>query len=262
MTKLILKLVQFLFFAILLLMQNVGWAQFDIPKKPSFIPPIIDSTKTLSNSELKNLESKLIKYSDSTSTEIFIMIVNTTHGQEISRYATDLGQKWEIGQKGKDNGIVILISKNERQTTIQTGYGIEHLLTDALSRRIIDIEINPYFKKGQFYNGLDNGLDVIFEVLTGEYSNQKKNNNSPLPLLFFLIFIIIIIILISKNKNNRNGGSGPGSFGGSDLTDIIILSRMGRSSGGFGGGFGSSGGGFGGFGGGGSFGGGGATGSW
>lgn len=262
MTKLILKLVQFLFFAILLLLHNIGWAQFDIPNKPSFIPPIIDSTKTLSNSELKNLESKLIKYSDSTSTEIFIMIVNTTHGQEISRYATDLGQKWKIGQKGKDNGIVILISKNERQTTIQTGYGIEHLLTDALSRRIIDTEINSYFKKGQFYNGLNNGLDVIFQVLVGEYSNQKTDNNSPLPLLIFLIVFIIIIILASKNKNNRNGGNGPGSFRGPDLGDIIILSRMGRNSGGFGGGFGSSGGGFGGFGGGGSFGGGGATGSW
>lgn len=263
MIKLILKIIHFLFFVILLLLQNFCWGQYNIPKKPSFIPAIVDSTQTLTSNELLNLSNKLIKYSDSTSTEIFIMVINTTYGQEIGRYATELGEKWEIGQKGKDNGIVILVAKQDRKTTIQTGYGTEHLLTDALSRRIIDTEINPYFKNGEFSKGLNNGLDIIFNVLQGEYKGTKKSNDSIIPLLIFLGIIILFFILASKNRNNNNNNGGSGRFSGPDLTDIIILSSMGRSSGGFGGGFGSSGsGGFGGFGGGGSFGGGGATGSW
>ena len=79
-----------------------------IPNKPSFIPPIIDSTKTLTDAEYKFLFDKLKTYYDSTSTELFVMIIGSTKGEEIARYDTDLGHKWKIGQKGKDNGIIFL----------------------------------------------------------------------------------------------------------------------------------------------------------
>ena len=104
-----------------------------------------------------NLYQKLKIYSDSTSTEIFVLIVNTTQGEDVARYATDLGHQWEIGQKGKDNGVVLLIALGDRKMNIAAGYGVEHLLTDALSRRIIEKEIKPYFKKGAIYNGIDAG---------------------------------------------------------------------------------------------------------
>ncbi|WP_415831472.1 TPM domain-containing protein [Flavobacterium terrigena] len=240
----------------------VSQAQLNIPEKPSFIPPVIDSTNTLSSQEKEDLYKKLAIYSDSTSTEMFVMIVSTTQGEEIKRYATDLGQKWQIGQKGKDNGIILLIAKDDRKMAIQTGYGVEHLLTDALSRRIIETVIKPSFKQDQYYQGIDEGTNAIFRVLKGEFKNDKSDKEgSIIPILIVIAFVIIFLIIASKNKGNRGNSGG---FGAPDLMDVIILSSMGRSggfgSGGFGGG--SSGGGFGGFGGGGSFGGGGASGSW
>ena len=144
--------------------------------------------------------------------------------------------------------------------TIQNGYGVEHLLTDALSRRIIETVIKPNFKENQYYQGIDEGTNAIFRVLKGEFKNDKpKKEGSIIPILLVIGFVILFLILASKNKGKNGGNSG--GFGGPDLMDIIILSSMGRGGGGsFGGG--SSGGGFGGFGGGGSFGGGGASGSW
>ena len=105
MIKLAYKLAQFLLFMALLAVHQCSLAQVTIPKKPGFIPPIIDSTQTLSKAELASLYEKLKIYSDSTSTEIFVMMVKTTQGESINRYATDLGHAWEIGQKGKVFGL-------------------------------------------------------------------------------------------------------------------------------------------------------------
>lgn len=239
--------------------------QAKIPEKPSFIPPVIDSTKTLSETEKQDLYQKLKIYSDSTSTEILVILVPTTQGELPARYATDLGQKWKIGQKGKDNGIVFLIAKDDRKMSIQVGYGIEHKLTDALSRRIIENVVTPEFKQGNFYAGIDKGTLAIFQVLKGEFKDDGGENigDAIIPLLIFLAVFIFIMVMAYKNRNK--GNSGGGNFSGPDLGDIIILSRMGRGGGNWGGsswGGGSSGGGWGGFGGGGSFGGGGASGSW
>ena len=250
-----------LFLITILLFGIVSQAQIRIPEKPSFIPPVIDSTKTLNESQLSQLYQKLKIYSDSTSTEVLVMMVPTTQGEDVARYATDLGQKWQIGQKGKDNGIVVLIAKDDRKITIQTGYGIEHLLTDALSRRIIEQEIKPNFKAGNFYEGIDQGTTAIFKVMKGEYKGEPKSKDGNLSGIFFFIFIVILFIIIfARSKGNRNGGRGGG--GGLDLTDIIILSSLGRGSGGSGWGGSSGGSDWGGFGGGGSFGGGGASGDW
>ncbi len=115
MKQLSFKIARFLLITVLFFIHHLGFAQLKIPEKPSFIPPIIDSTKTLSESEIKSLYDKLKVYSDSTSTELFVMIVPTTQGEDIARYATDLGQKWKIGQKGKDNGIIFLIAKDKEK---------------------------------------------------------------------------------------------------------------------------------------------------
>lgn len=254
-----------LFLVVLMLTQFTFGQTLYIPKKPSFIPPVIDSTNTLSTFEKQDLYEKLKKYSDSTSTEILVMIVPTTRGELIARYATDLGEKWGIGQKGKDNGVVFLIAKEDRKMTIQNGYGVEHLLTDAMSRRIIEEVVKPEFKANNYYEGIDKGTFAMFRVLKGEFQNDATGNSieSILPLLFF-IFIFMLIIFIASRNRRGGGNSGTGNFSGPDLLDVIILSRMGRG-GGFGGGFGGSSGGgsdWGGFGGGGSFGGGGASGDW
>ncbi|MCL9804638.1 TPM domain-containing protein [Flavobacterium amniphilum] len=250
-----------LFLFAILLFGIVAQAQIRIPEKPSFIPPVIDSTKTLSEIQLSQLYQKLKIYSDSTSTQVLVMMVSTTQGEDVARYATDLGQKWQIGQKGKDNGIIVLIAKDDRKITIQTGYGIEHLLTDALSRRIIEQEIKPNFKAGNFYDGIDQGTTAIFKVMKGEYKGEPKDKDGNTAGIFFFIFIVILFIIIfARSKGNRNGGRGGG--GGLDLTDIIILSSLGRGNSGSSWGGSSGGSDWGGFGGGGSFGGGGASGDW
>ncbi len=258
-------------FLITLFAFSFSFAQYDIPKKPDVQTSVYDYSNLLSPSEKSSLEEKLITYSDTTSTQIVIAVINSTNGENINYLGAQWGQEWGIGQAKEDNGILILLAKDDRKIAINTGYGIEHLLTDALSKRIIENDIIPYFKQNDYYGGLNRGADAIFEVLNGEYQGTRKSDNKqgfPVGLIFIIIFIII---LISISKNKRGGGGNRGNkSGGFDIWDAIILSNMGRGnyrggSGGFGGG--SSGGGFGGGGfgggfGGGGFGGGGASGGW
>lgn len=253
------------------------YAQFEIPEQPKFQTSVYDYINLLSTSEKNTLEQKLIKYSDTTSTQIVIAIINSTEGENITYLGATWGEKWEIGQEKEDNGILILLARNDRRIAINTGKGIEHLVTDAMSRRIIERDIIPFFKQNDYYGGLNRGVDAIFEVMTGEYQSTRKSNSDEFPFgVIIFLFIVFIVFLIAISKNRKGGG---GRNGGNrkrdtvvDIIDTIILSNSGRggyrrSSGGFGGFGGSSGGGFsgGGFGGGfggGSFGGGGASGGW
>ncbi|GGI56919.1 TPM domain-containing protein [Winogradskyella haliclonae] len=249
-------------------------AQYQIPETPEFQTSVYDYINLFSTSEKNALEQKLVRYSDTTSTQIVIITIPSTEGENINYLGAQWGQKWGIGQEKEDNGVLILLAKNDRKIAINTGYGVEHLLTDAMSKRIIDRDIIPYFKRNDYYGGLNRGADAIFEVLTGEYQGSRQsssNNEFPFGLLFFLFIIFIIfIIAISKHKGGRGGGNRGNRRNDTSILEAIILSNMGRgsyrsgsSSGGFGGfGGGSSGGGFGGGFGGGGFGGGGASGGW
>lgn len=250
---------------------GVSFAQFKIPKKPKFQTSVYDYTQLLSASQKSNLEHKLIKYSDTTSTQIVVAIIPSTEGENINYLGAQWGQKWGIGQEKEDNGILILLAKNDRRIAINTGYGVEHLLTDAMSKRIIERDIIPYFKLGDYYGGLNRGADAVFEVMNGEYKGSRKQTNNGFPLEFMIfLFFMFIIILIAFSKNKRGGGGNRGRRRRSNATDIletIILSNMGRSSsssgwGSGGGSWSSGGGGFGGGFGGGGFGGGGASGGW
>ena len=253
---------------LLLLWASPLWSQFEIPEKPAIQSSVYDYLDLLSVQEQKSLGQKLIRYSDSTSTQIVVTIISSTEGENINYLGAQWGQKWGIGQQGKDNGILILLARDDRKIAINTGYGVEGALTDAFSKRIIENIILPEFRTGNYYAGLDKGSDAIFQVLTGEFKEDRTfDTNKGFPfssIMPFIIFIVILFILWSR-KNGNNNGKGGGRRGLSPW-DMIILSNMGRSngSGGFGGssGGGSFGGGFsGGFGGGG-FGGGGASGGW
>ena len=256
---------------------QISFAQYKIPDKPSKTEDqtsVYDFINLLSTSEKNSLEQKLIKYSDTTSTQIVIAIISSTEGEYINYLGTKWAEKWGIGDAEKDNGIFILLAKDDRKIGINTGKGTEHLMTDAMSRRIIEQDIIPYFKQNDYYGGLNRGADAIFEVMSGEYQGTRQSSNKGFPIgLIFFLFILFIIILISISKNRRGGGGNGRGFKKrsttQDIIEAIILSNSGRggyrrSSGGFGG-FGSgssSGGGFGGGFGGGSFGGGGASGGW
>ena len=236
-------------------------AQFTIPKVPSFQTSVYDYADVLNPVEEKELENKLIRYSDSTTTQIVVITIDDLKGESIGILTPRWAHEWGIGQEKEDNGILILLSKNDREIWIAPGYGVEDRLTAGINGELVRNIIIPEFKAGSYYNGLDKGADAIFEVLKGKYKGSRKESNNPLPFILIVIFIIILIVLSSRG---RKGGGNFRGGGGLDLGDIIILSSLGRGNGGFGGGgFGSgSSGGFGGGFGGGGFSGGGAGGSW
>jgi uncharacterized protein len=257
-----------LFFVIALLSSLTAFAQFDIPKKPDFQTSVYDYANLLSASEKTQLEEKLIRYSDSTSTQIVVVTIESLKGEDIGILAPKWGHEWGIGQAKEDNGVFILLAAKERKIWIAPGYGLEDRLTAGQNGEIIRNIIIPEFKAGSYYRGLDKGADALFDVFTGKYKGERKasKKSGGFPIAPIIIIIVIILIIISKNKNNRGNSGGRG---GLDLGDIILLSSLGRSSGGGGfggfGGFGGGSGGGGGFGGGfggGGFSGGGAGGSW
>ncbi|WP_115461722.1 TPM domain-containing protein [Winogradskyella aurantiaca] len=237
-------------------------AQYEIPPIPKDQTSLYDYYNLLNPSQKKALENKLVRYSDSTSTQIVIAIIASTEGEYINYLGAQWAEQWGIGQEKEDNGILILLARDDRQIGINTGRGIEPYLTDALSKRIINRDIIPYFKKNDYYGGLDRGTDAIFEVLSGTYKGTRKASNEGSPIGFIFILILFIIIIIALSKSKGGGGSGGRRRRSGGLLEAIILSNMGRGSYSSGsGGFGS-GGGFGGGFGGGSFGGGGASGGW
>ncbi len=255
------------FLSLFLLIQNLGFAQIDIPPIPKLQTSVYDYAGVMNASEKSNLEQKLINYSDSTSTQIVVITIETLKGEDIGILTPKWGQTWGIGgSKENDNGVIILLAEKERKIWISPGYGVEDKLTAGITGELVRNVIIPEFKAGSYYNGLDKGADAIFDVLKGKYKGtrkQDKGESSSGGLIFFIIIFVVLLIIIFKNKNKGNGGN---RGGGLDLSDIIILSSLGRgfgggsSGGGFGGG--SSGGGFGGGFGGGGFSGGGAGGSW
>ncbi|MBT8259800.1 MAG: TPM domain-containing protein [Bacteroidia bacterium] len=267
------KLCKTLLYLFFLGIFQFGFAQFEIPETPKFQTSVYDYISLLSSSEKANLESKLVRYSDTTSTQIVVAIISSTKGENINYLGTNWAHKWEIGQEKEDNGVFILLAKDDRRIAINSGYGVEHLLTDAMSKRIIERDIIPYFKQNNYYGGLNNGADSIFKVLNGEYSGTRQTDDFPIGVVIFLLIVFIIfMIAISANRRGKGGGNKGNRSGDIDILEAIIFSNMGRgslgkSSGGgiFGGG--SSGGSFGGGGfgggfGGGGFGGGGASGGW
>lgn len=234
-------------------------AQYTIPEKPSFQTSVYDYANILNALEKKQLEDKLIRYSDSTTTQIVVITINDLKGEDIGILTPRWGQEWGIGGSEKnDNGVILLLAKTERKIWISPGYGVEDRLTAGITGELVRNIIIPEFKAGSYYSGLNKGSDAIFEVLKGKYKGARKEKSKNLPILPIIIFVVILLLIISKSKGGNGNSGGSGGF---DLADIIILSSLGRSGGGGGFGGGSSGGFGGGFGGGG-FSGGGAGGSW
>ncbi|MBA5247774.1 TPM domain-containing protein [Marnyiella aurantia] len=246
-----------------------GWfhtsAQYKIPQKPAVLYPVFDESGILSQNEKDLLNQKLIKFEDSTSTEIEVIIIPTTQGEDINFLAWEFGEKWQIGKKGQDNGIVFLIATEDRTMSIQQGRDVEKYLTASVAGQIIDYVVAPNFKQGMWYEGINRGTSALMEAVQGKYKPVVKKNSegggmSVFEIILITFFVLFILSFLFKNRGGGNRND----------DDDEILTRRGRRSypGGFfpfpmgGGGFGGGGGGFGGFGGGGSFGGGGASGGW
>jgi uncharacterized protein len=242
----------------LLLLLALPLTAQDLPQPMKPVRLVNDFAQVLNRMELNKLETMLVSYNDSTSTQITVVTVQSLGGYEIADYANKLYEAWGIGQKSKNNGLLILLSMEERAVRMEVGYGLEDRLTDALSRRIIERDMVPNFRSGDYAGGLYAASKSVIQVLEGAYTADAKGKGEkqvPGSLIIILIVVILIIIVNSKNGGGQSF-SGKGRAG----YQPPFFFPMG-GGGGFGGGFGGGGGGFGGFGGG-MSGGGGASGRW
>jgi len=245
-----------------------------IPEKPN--PPKLVNDLTgnfLTHEQAVELEKKLAAYDESTSNQITIVIVDDLKGYSAGDYAIALGRKWGVGNKNFDNGVVVLVStgggEGNRDVFIAPGYGLEGAVTDLIADAIIDHELVPNFKAGNYYRGLDEATDAIIRAAEGRYKapegyGKKKGKGIGMGAIIF--FLIMIFIFFSGMGGGRGGGMvsrrGYGDIGaGWIIGSLLGGAGRGGSGGGWSGGGGGGGGGFGGFGGGG-FGGGGAGGNW
>lgn len=239
-----------------------------VPKTPGNW--VNDYANVFNEAEEQQLNQKLNSFQYRSSTQIFVVTISENNGYPVSRLAPEIGEFWGVGQQGKDNGLVILVDMKDRDVFISTGYGVEEFVTDASTGIIVRNEIEPNFKEGNFYVGIDQATDVLIDLLDGKFTQDeyvKQSGGSAFGSAIGSIFFVIFwLIMIFGSRRRRSTGMGSRS----NLPFWIALGMMSggsRSSGSFGNfssGSGGFGGGFGGFtgGGGGSFGGGGAGGSW
>lgn len=259
----------FLITSLLLSLVTLAQVENVVPNPPSPARLYNDFTKGknfLTPEQAEFLERKMVAYDDSTSNQVVIVIVESLQDYSANEYATALGRKWGVGGSQFNNGIVILIStgggEGNRDAYIATGYGLEGAIPDITAKRIVENELIPNFREGNYFRGLNETVDAIIWAAAGEYKApegyRKGKGLRPWKIILLIFIIWIVIGIISR------GGKGGGGY----------VSRRGYrglggpfwwgTGGGFSGGGGWSGGGGGGFGGfgGGSFGGGGAGGRW
>jgi len=243
------------------------------PPKPDPAVFVHDYSGWLSAQEMAVLEQKLRAYNDTTSTQVVVMIRPDIGDYDRSSYAFELGNRWGIGRKSKDNGVVVLIKTEapDRGVFIATGYGVEGALPDITAGRIIRNTMIPYFKEERYFDGINAGLDDIIAALSGEFKAEPRKANKTVGLVILLVFVVLVFLVVfiivraakrgtiytsagprKTRRRNDDWWGGGGGFGG-------WTGGGGWGGGGFGGGGGGWGGG--GFGGG-SFGGGGAGGGW
>jgi uncharacterized protein len=244
----------FVSFGIISIAQKNLSAQEVLDLKPNGDKAVYDFGNFLSENEAITISQKLSKYFDSTGTQVVVITMNSLEGNDIAQFATELGHRWKIGEAKEDNGVVLILSKEDRKSDIATGYGVEGALPDLTCKRILVEVLRPLFKTGQFYQGIDLTTNVIISALNGEGFKNKGDN--PIVVILIIAAIFLFIFFISKNNKGGNFMSSRGS--GIFNPGFFIF----PGSGGGGGGNNNSGfGGFGGFGGG-DFGGGGASSDW
>jgi len=238
---------RFLLALILCFVTALPAAALDVPKPTGYVT---DLAGMLSSSTKQKLDTFLQRFEASDSTQIVVLTIPSLEGESLEDYSMKVAEAWKIGQKDKDNGALLLISRDDHKIRIEVGYGLEGTLTDLLSGRIIANEITPAFRAGDYDQGVVAGVVAMADAVRGEYkgtgSSQSKKRNPWGPLLLFLFLGPGMMMLRGFPGSRRYRRSGIW-FGGPFI-------------GGGGGGFGGGGGGF--SGGGGGFGGGGSSGGW
>jgi len=207
---------------------------------PPLTGRVVDNAHILSPSAIQSLDQQLAAYENGTSNQVVVATISSLNGDSIDDYGYQLGRYWHIGQKGKDNGVLLIVAPHEHEVRIEVGYGLEPVLTDAASSEIVNQVIMPDFRAGHMEQGVVDGTQAILSVLGGKTVPVQNANGHISGLEMFLLFLFVLFAIQHP------------------YIALFLLSRGsvgGSSMGGSGGGGGFSGGG-------GSFGGGGASGSW
>ena len=266
----------------LVLFQCLGALAIEVPKLQG---RVTDLAGILTPDQVGNLDSKLQSFETTDSTQIAVLVIPSLEGDSLEDFSIRVAEAWRIGQKGRDNGAILLVSMKDRAVRIEVGYGLEPNLTDAKSSRVIRNEIIPRFRQGDFYGGIDAGVDGIIQTVRGLYQGnpsfeeRPSSRRSPSRLFNLLIVLLFPLLWILSATGKWGGGiigagagmllpytlishslaylligGGVGAVLGMVLGAMVRAgSKSGRGPGGFGGPFfwGGGGGGFGGFGGGG-----------
>jgi len=245
---------------------------------PDYKNYVNDYTGTLSQSTITQLDKELFNLQKQNTDQVAVAMISTTGDESIEDYSIHLTDKWKPGQKGKDNGILFLIAKDDHKMRIEVGRGLEGVLTDVQAKDIETNVIAPEFKAGDYDKGVTDGTNAIIRVLGGHVDNSGSSvgnvvssdtNNTDNGIAVFVVIIIIMLIIILLGAA-MSGSDGSDGFMSGALTGGIIgglSGRLGDTDGGYSGGYSSFGGdsgdsdSFGGFSGG-SFSGGGASASW
>jgi uncharacterized protein len=219
---------------------------------PPLTGRVVDEAGLLDAATTRTLINLLAQHEQDTSNQVVVVTLKTLQGDSIEDYGYQLGRFWGIGQKDKNNGVLLIVAPNEHKVRIEVGYGLEGVLTDAYSSVIIQEDILPQFKKGNYAQGILDGVQKILGVLKGTFKPEPRKSKKTLfsAILYFIFLVIIMFGMFG-------GGGGPGRRRGR-----YYGTYYGGYGGFSGGGFGSGGGGGGFSGGGGSFGGGGSSGGW
>jgi uncharacterized protein len=249
------------FFAALIAFLVLALPATAAPKFPALTGRVVDDAHILTDQTKTDLDQKLGELEQKTSRQLIVVTLSSLQGYDISDYGYQLGRAWGIGQAKLNNGILLIVAPSEHRVRIEVGYGLEPIITDALSEVIIQQAILPKFRSGDFNGGVEAGADALIQQLSLNTSQaearaaaaeQQAHNNqgsgvSPLSILVIILFVAIAFGRI---------------FGGFGFLPFLFLGGLGGGRGYGGGDFGGGGGGGFGGGGGGSFGGGGASGSW
>jgi uncharacterized protein len=263
----------------LLLFALFAWAQVAVPELSR---RVTDLTSTLDATQVAALENKLAAYEAQQGSQIAVLMVPTTQPEDIAQFGIRVAEQWKIGREKIDDGVILIVAKDDRKLRLEVGYGLEGAIPDAIAKRVIAETITPYFKTGDYYGGIDAGVTQLMRLIEGEQlppprATDGGGDEGSLVLLVVggLVAGWLLSILMSRPAAGGVAALGSGAVGAmllglSPVLLFIAVFVFAGVAGGFrhGGGW-SSGGGGGGFGGGGSwggggggFGGGGASGSW
>jgi len=213
-----------LFLVLLFTLANHALAEIAIPPLKSHVT---DLTGTLSSTEISRLEQQLVDFETQKGSQIAVLIVPTTQPENIEQYSIRVAEAWKLGRKGIDDGVLLLVAKNDRTLRIETSYGLEGVLPDALARRIIDEIIVPEFRQDHFFSGLQAGIEHITRIIEGETLPESKpaggTNLAVENIIPFLFIALVLGRTLQSMFGKMAGATITGSIAGA-LTWLISSS--------------------------------------